>query len=312
MSFSHQGDSAGKVLRQLMTQHKCLVTPGIYDALSARIAETAGFEAIAISGFGLEAALLGRPDIGLLTMTELVEAARRIAQAVDVPVTVDGETGFDGVHNIARLVRELEAAGIAGVQIEDQTNPKRCPVLEGRKLVSMAEQLVRIEAALAARHDPDFLIIARSDADIASYDELVRRSNAYLAAGADMAMPICFQFDGQPVGRMTPDQQMALYARLARDIDGPIKGVLIPPGHTAADMAEAGYRIMGLSAITIEAAASAMAAALAVLRRDGSEEAWRAHHPAQISCPAGVMELMRQQQFTDFEARFQGAADAQP
>ena len=305
MGFSRGIDSAGKQLRLLMTQHKLLVTPGIYDALSARIAETAGFEAIAISGFGLEAALLGRPDIGLLTMSELVEAARRIAHAVDVPITVDGETGFGGVHNIARLVRELEDAGIAGIQIEDQTSPKRCPALGGRTVVDMEEQLVRIAAAQAARSDGDFLIIARSDADILSYDELVRRSNTYLVAGADMAMPICFQFDGRPVGRMTPDEQMALYARLARDIDGPIKGVLIPPHHTAADMAEVGYRIMGLSAVAIEAAASAMAGALGILRREGSEKAWRAHNQPTIPCPAGIMELMRQQEFMDVEAGFQ-------
>lgn len=304
MAFNRQATSAGKRLRALLGRDGCLVTPGIYDALSARIAERVGFEAIAISGFGVETALLGRPDLGLLTMTELVDTARRIAGAVDVPITVDAETGFGGVHNIARLVREMEDAGIAGIQLEDQTSPKRCPALEGRTIVPVEEQLVRLEAALAARGDPDFLIIARSDADVVSYDELVRRSNRYLAAGADVAMPICFQFDGKPVGRMSPDEQMALYARLARDVDGPVKGVLIPEGHTAADMAEIGYRVMGLSAITIEAAASAMVRALSDLRREGTEAGYRSRNAPEVPCPGGIMDLVRLDEFLTFEARF--------
>jgi len=304
MAFNRIAESAGKRFRALMARERCLVTPGIYDALSARVAETVGFEAIAISGFGVETALLGRPDIGLLTLSELIETARRIAGAVDVPVTVDGETGFGGVHNIARLVREMEDAGIAGIQLEDQSNPKRCPALEGRMVVSMEEQLVRLEAAIAARSDPDFLIIARSDADILSYDDLVRRSNRYLEAGADLAMPICFRFDGKSVGQMTPDEQMALYARLARDIDGPIKGVLIPEGHRAADMAEIGYRVLGLSATAIEAAASAMFRALGDLRREGSEAGYRARNMPEVPCPAGIMDLVRLDEFLAFEGRF--------
>lgn len=307
MGFNRMVDSAGKRFRALMAREKCLVTPGIFDALSARIAEKAGFEAIAISGFGVETTLLGRPDIGLLTMSELVDTARRIANAVDVPITVDAETGFGGVHNIARLVREMEDAGIAGIQIEDQTSPKRCPALEGRALVSLEEQVVRLQAALAARSDPDFLIIARSDADIVSYDELVRRSNRYLEAGADMAMPICFQFNGTSVERMAPDAQMELYARLTRDIDGPVKGVLIPKGYTAADMAGIGYRVIGLTAITIEAAASAMFRALSDLRHEGSEEGYRTRNAPEVSCPRGIMDLVRLEEFLAFEKRFAGS-----
>lgn len=304
MAFNRMAESAGKRLRAAMDRERCLVTPGIYDALSARIAEQAGFEAIAISGFGVETALLGRPDIGLLTMTELTETARRIARAVDVPITVDAETGFGGVHNIARLVREMEDAGIAGIQLEDQTSPKRCPALEGRAVVPIEEQLVRLQAALEARSDPDFLIIARSDADVLSYDELVARSNRYLAAGADLAMPICFRFDGRAVSAMSPDDQMALYARLARDIDGPVKGVLIPEGHSASDMGEIGYRVMGLSATAIEAAASAMARALGDLRREGSEHGYRARNAPELTCPSGIMDLVRIDHFLAIEAGF--------
>lgn len=301
--------SAGARLRALMAQSHCLVTPGCYDALSARLAEQAGFEAISISGFGLEASLLGRPDLGLLTLSELVQQAGRIAQAVGAPVTCDGETGFGGVHNVARLVRELETAGLAGVQLEDQLNPKRCPALEGRSVAPLDEQLARLGAALAARRDPDFLIIARSDADMLGYDELVLRCNRYLEAGADVAMPICFQLDGRPVAALSPDDQMELYARLALDIDGPIKGVLIPDGYTADDMAQIGYRLLGLSGGPIEAAANALADAFADLRRTGSEAAYRTAHPPKIAAPGGVLRVLGLDAHLDFERRFTGWED---
>jgi 2-methylisocitrate lyase-like PEP mutase family enzyme len=296
--------SAGARLRALLQTHACLVTPGCFDALSARVAEKVGFEALAISGFGVETALLGRPDLGLLTLSELVDHARRMVGAVDAPITCDAETGFGGVHNIARLVRDMEDCGIAGIQLEDQVMPKRCPALEGRKLVSMDEQIVRLKAALAARTDPDFLIIARSDADIVSYDELVLRSNRYLQAGADLVMPICFVLDGHPVSQMSPDDQMALYARLTRDIDGPVKGVMIPEGYAVKDMAAIGYRIMGLSAVCIEAAANALFEALSDLRKNGSNAHYRAAHPPVIPAPGGVMDLMRISEFLTFENQF--------
>jgi 2-methylisocitrate lyase-like PEP mutase family enzyme len=296
--------SAGARLRALMQDHACLVTPGCFDALSARVAEKAGFEALAISGFGVEAALLGRPDLGLLTLSELVDHARRMVGAVDTPITCDAETGFGGVHNIARLVRDMEDCGIAGIQLEDQVMPKRCPALEGRALVSMDEQIVRLKAALAARTDPDFLIIARSDADIVSYDELVLRSNRYLQAGADMVMPICFVLNEHPVSQMTPDDQMALYARLVRDIDGPVKGVMIPEGYAVADMAAIGFRVMGLSAVCIEAATNAMFEALSDLKQNGSNANYRAAHPPVMPAPGGVMDLMRISDFLKFERQF--------
>lgn len=296
----------GARFRRLMDEQRCLVTPGIYDALSARIAEHAGFEALAISGFGVEAALLGQPDVGLLTLTELTDQARRIAGAVGVPVTCDGEAGFGGVHSIARLVRGLEDCGIAGVQIEDQQAPKRCPALDGRSVVEIDEQLARLGAAIAARRDPDFLIIARSDADVLGIDELILRSNRYLAAGADMAMPICFSVDGRQITALSPDDQMDLFARIARAIDGPVKGVLIPDGYTARDMADIGYRVLGLSGGPIEAAVNALYRSLAELRQTGSEAAYRAAFPPDFAAPGGIMKLLGSEALQAFEARFSG------
>lgn len=297
--------SPGARLRALLDRPGALVTPGCHDALSARIAAHAGFEALAISGFGVEAALLGEPDIGLLTLSELVDQARRIAAAVDLPVTCDGETGFGGVHNVARLVREMEAAGIAAIQIEDQVNPKRCPALEGRGVVSLDEQLARLGAALAARRDPGFMVIARSDADVVSFAELVERCNRYLAAGADMAMPICFAVDGRPIGAFDADGQMEVFARLAAAIDGPVKAVMIPAGYTAADMGAIGYQLVGLTGGPIEAAVNALAGAYASLRETGSEQAYRAAHPPAHRAPGGVMQLLGSEERLAFERRFQ-------
>lgn len=301
--------SPGARLRALIAQDGCLLTPGVHDALSARIAEQAGFGAVAISGFGVEASLLGRPDIGLLTLGELVDQARRIAGPVSIPITCDGETGFGGVHNVARLVRDMEGCGIAGIQIEDQTNPKRCPALEGRMVASLDEQLARLKAALAARRDPDFLIIARSDADTISFAELVERSNRYLAAGADMAMPICFQVDGRPIGAFDADGQMEVFERLARAIDGPVKGVLIPEGYSAADMGRIGYKIIGLTGGPIEAAVNALAEAYGEMLRTGSEAAYRGKHPPRLRAPTGIMDLLGLPRYLDFERRVGGGGD---
>lgn len=296
--------SAGKRFRALLNDGTCLVTPGVHDALSARIAARAGFEALAIGGFAVEAALLGAPDLGLLSLDELVGQARRIASAANLPITCDGETGFGGVHNIARLVHEMEAAGIAGIQLEDQDNPKRCPALDGRGVVSLEEQLARLGAALAARRDPDFLIIARSDADVLGVAELTERCNRYLAAGADMAMPICFAVDGRAITDFDADGQMEVFEQLARAIDGPVKGVLIPEGYTATDMGRIGYSVIGLTGSPVEAAVNAMAGAYASIRETGSEAAYRTEHPPRFPAPKGIMELLGLKDYLAFERRF--------
>lgn len=284
--------SAGARFRALLAEGACLPTPGCHDALSARIAQAAGAQALAISGFGVEASLLGRPDIGLLTLGELTDQARRITAVVDVPVTCDGEAGFGGVHAIARLVRELETAGIAGVQIEDQASPRRCPALEGRSVVPVDEAIVRLRAALHARTDPGFVVIARSDADVVSVSELVERCNRYLAAGADMAMPICFAVDGRPISALDPDAQMAVLERIARGIDGPVKAAVIPAGYTVRDMGAIGYAVAGMTGGPIEAAVNALHGAYAAMLETGSEDAWRAAHPPRFAAPSGIARLL--------------------
>jgi 2-methylisocitrate lyase-like PEP mutase family enzyme len=151
-------------LRELIDRSQPLVAPGAYDALSARLVELAGFDAVYMTGFGAAASLLGKPDIGLLTATEMADQARRIASAVDVPVIADADTGYGNALNVERTVDLYERAGVAGIQLEDQVSPKRCGHMSGKDVVTAEEMAGKLRAAVAARRDPDVLLIARTDA----------------------------------------------------------------------------------------------------------------------------------------------------
>ena len=176
-------------LRQMLAGEGPLLVPGAYDGASARAVYGQGHEAVYLTGFGMEASILGMPDIGLASQAEIIGHARRIATAVPMPVLSDADTGYGGLTNVHRTVREFERAGIAGIHIEDQALPKRCGGMTGRKVVPTEEMEARLRAALAARHDADFLIIARSDAKATEgVDAVIERLNAYLEAGADLAM----------------------------------------------------------------------------------------------------------------------------
>ncbi len=176
-------------LRKLLSAEEILVAPSAYDALSAKIVESAGFKAIGTTGYGMSASLLGKPDVGLLTMSEIVVQCKNIAAAVNVPVMADADTGYGNPINVIRTVKEFEKAGIAGIYIEDQVWPKKCGYMKGRDIVEIEEATAKIRAAVEARDDPDFLIIARTDADFISPDEVIKRGNAYADAGADLIKP---------------------------------------------------------------------------------------------------------------------------
>jgi len=165
-----------------------IVAPGIYDAYGARFAEQAGFEAVYMTGNGVSASLLGRPDVGLIDLTLLSQQAHRAAACIDIPLICDADTGYGNAVNVKRTVEEFEGAGVAAIHIEDQVTPKRCGHLPGsRPVVETAEQVGKIEAAVAARRDPDFIIIARTDAASGhGLDEAIRRGKAYRKAGADV------------------------------------------------------------------------------------------------------------------------------
>jgi len=183
----------GAMLRQLIAKNAAML-PGVPNAAMARQVEHAGFDAVYISGAGLANATAGVPDIGLLTLTEVAQLAGYVAQAVEIPAIVDADTGFGGAENVARTIREFEGAGLAGCHIEDQEFPKRCGHLSGKLIVDLEEMTGKIEAAVAARRDPDFLIIARTDARaLEDFKGAVKRALKYVEAGADAIFPEALQ-----------------------------------------------------------------------------------------------------------------------
>src|SRR5437016_11127632 len=173
--------------RDLLKRERMVVAPGAYDCITARLIERAGFDAVYMTGAGT-AATLGYPDFGLVTMSEMVANAGRIATAVDLPVIADADTGYGNELNVVRTVREYEQTGVAGIHIEDQGFPKKCGHLDDKEIVPREDWLAKIRAAAGSRRDPDFLVIARTDARaVAGFDEAIARANAAIAAGADMA-----------------------------------------------------------------------------------------------------------------------------
>jgi 2-methylisocitrate lyase-like PEP mutase family enzyme len=176
-----------KRLRELIERPGITMVPGAYDAFSAKLIEAVGFDAVYMTGFGTAASALGYPDIGLLTLTDMVTNVKRIADAVAIPVIADADTGYGNHLNVIRTVEEYEKAGSAAIQIEDQISPKRCGHMEGHKLVSPGEMVAKIRAAVRARKDGDMVIIARTDAISAEgFEEAIRRANIYREEGADV------------------------------------------------------------------------------------------------------------------------------
>jgi methylisocitrate lyase len=282
------------------------IAPSVFDCVSARLAERAGFEAIHLAGSGVEAALFGAPDLGLLTMTELCAHAARVAAAVEIPVIVDIDSGFGGVLNVQRTIREMERAGVAGVHIEDQASPKTCPFLDGRKVVGRAEALDRLKAALDARQDPGFMIIARTDADVVSDEEAAERCNLFLEAGADMAFPIFLSCAGQSWYALSPERQAEVIRAIPRRIEGPVMYMGAPPpeGMTLVDVAEAGWSFVLNATACFGAAANAMAEVLAELRQTGGDRASVARRPGPYHDGLEYMRLFHLDRYVATERRF--------
>lgn len=205
-------------LRQMLSRGTMVAAPFVLNALHARIAESVGFQAVYMTGFGT-AAERGYPDVGLVTQTEMVDNARYIANAVNVPVLCDADTGYGNAINVTRTIRDYEMAGVAGCHIEDQVFPKKCGFFEGKLVVPMAEHVQKIRAALDARRDPDFVVIARTDAlAVNGWDDVIRRCRAYREAGADLVF----------VDGIKTVDDLHTYARELRDIPKLYNGMLLP------------------------------------------------------------------------------------
>src|SRR5690242_9494971 len=180
---------ATRRFRELLSQPGIIRSLGAHDVFTARLIESAGLETVFLGGFGTSASLLGLPDVGFLTLSEMADAVRRMAQRVDIPVVADGDTGHGDLHNVVRTVREFERAGAAGVLLEDQVTPKRCGHFQGKQIIPASEMVLKLRAALGARRDADFVLIARTDARaIEGIEGAIERANRYAEAGAD----VCF------------------------------------------------------------------------------------------------------------------------
>lgn len=249
-----------KQLRNLLNAKKIVVAPGAYDAGTAMLTAQAGFPAVYMSGAGVSASL-GLPDYGLLTMTEMVATASRMAAAINIPLIADADTGYGNELNLARTVQTYERGGVAAIHLEDQVSPKRCGHLTGKEVVSREEFLTKIRAAVDARHDPDFLIIARTDARaIYDLDEAIWRANAALDNGADVAF----------VEATKSVEEAAAVPGLVR---GPCLLNMVAGGLTPVfevNQAQAmGYRLVILPAIVISTMVAAVNQALGRLQTTG-------------------------------------------
>lgn len=258
-------------LRGRLAQGPVIIAPGIYDAYGARLVEQAGFEAVYMTGNGVSASLLGRPDVGLADLTLMTSHAHRIAACVDIPLISDADTGYGNAVNVRHTVQEFEAAGVAAIHIEDQASPKRCGQLPGaRPVIGLDEAVGKIEAAVAARRDPDFVIIARTDAAEAhGLDEAIRRGKAFHKAGADVI------FVEMKAGPSVLDD----FKRVTSEVGAPCLVNMGAGGKLdeldAEGLERLGLRIAIYPGLARAAAGYAIRDALAGLKRDGNMKATR-------------------------------------
>jgi methylisocitrate lyase len=260
---SEQGQqpSPGRRLRQAW-QAGAIPVPGVFNALVARMAERLGYRAVYLSGAALSAAT-GLPDVGLLTLTEFVTHAQTITQATSLPLLADADTGFGEALNVERTVRLFEAAGVAGLHLEDQQLPKRCGHLSGKQLVEPEVMVAKVRAAVAARHDPDFVIVARTDArSVSGFDDAVRRARLYLEAGADAIFPEALE---------SADE----FVRFARAVEAPLLANMTEFGKSPnldfSALAGMGYRLVLYPVTALRAALRAAEQALAEVLEKGHQ-----------------------------------------
>jgi methylisocitrate lyase len=252
-------------LRQLI-RDGCVAMPGAYNAATARLIERAGFDAVYVSGAGLANATVGVPDIGLLRLAEVAQFAGYIARAVKIPVLVDADTGFGGPANTAKAVRAFERAGLAGLHLEDQVFPKRCGHLEGKTLVSVEAMTRKIRAAVRARSDPDFLIVARTDArGVEGLEAAATRARAYLAAGADAIFPEALETARE-------------FREFAKKVRAPLMANMTEFGRSPAlsmrQLAAAGYRMVLFPQTAFRVSMRASEECLRDLQRRGTQRSW--------------------------------------
>jgi 2,3-dimethylmalate lyase len=277
---------------QLEDRNKIIVLPGVFDALSAKIAENVGFEAMFQTGYGSSAALLGMPDFGLLNSGETVDNAMRIIRAVRVPVLVDADTGYGNPLNVWRLIRDLESLGAAGIFLEDQVWPKRCGHMVGKDVIPKDEYILKLKAALEARQSKDFIIVARTDARAPiGLEEAIERGKAYKKAGADVIF-------------VEAPRSVEELKKVANEIDAPLVANMIEDGVTpnlsAKELLKLGYRIAVFPLSAIYSATFAMRQVLTELKNTGTTKDTR----KIMVTFKDFNEFMNLDHFVDLERRY--------
>lgn len=253
-----------KNLREMLNEPGIIVAPGAYDVWSARLIEKAGFPAAYMTGYGAAASVIGQPDIGLITATEMSVHAKNIASAINIPLIADADNGYGGILNVIRTVQEYERGGVAAIQLEDQVFPKRCGHMEGKELISIAEMVAKVKAAVYARKSNDLVIIARTDARaVNGFANALERSLAYVEAGADV---IFFE----------APQSLEEMRDLAAKIPIPVLANMVENGKTpllgAKKLEEMGFKIAIYPASPLYAATKSVLKLLGRLREDGTTE----------------------------------------
>ena len=283
-------------LRELLGGPELVLAPGAFDAWSARLVEEAGFPAVYMTGFGTSASRLGRPDVGLVTMSEMADHARRIVEAVEVPVIADADTGYGNPINVIRTVQEYERAGVAGLHIEDQVAPKKCGHMEGKQVIPAEEMADKVRAASAARTSPDLVLIARTDARaVEGLEATLDRARLYREAGADVLF----------VEAPQSEEEIARVAEALADM--PLlfnwaEGGKTPPV-SAGWLQELGFRLAIFPISTLLAATQAMQGVLEVLRREGTPATALGGLPSFGT----FLDLVGLPEIRELEARFGGA-----
>jgi methylisocitrate lyase len=252
----------GNLVRDALAKHGQLIMPGVYDALSAKIAARAGFEVIFITGYSLSATLLGEPDFGLLTQTEVVSAAQRICSVVDAPVIVDADTGYGNAINVIRTVEDLIRAGAAGMFLEDQVWPKRCGHMQGKQVIPLDEQLKKLRAAVEAKANNDFFIVARTDSRQAlGLDEAITRGLAFKEAGADAVF----------IEAPETKEEMK---RISSKVPGPLVANMLERGVTPLmgpkELKDLGFDLIVWPLAPLYSVAKSLTDVYSTLRREGS------------------------------------------
>jgi 2-methylisocitrate lyase-like PEP mutase family enzyme len=287
------------MLRDLLAEDEIVVSPGVYDCYSARLAERAGFKVISTTGAGLVNARLGVPDVGIFSLRDNVDACRFIARSVSLPVSADAEAGYGNATTVHHVVREFEAAGLAALSIEDQDMPKRCGHVAGKRVIPRAEMVGKIEAAVAARNSADFLIIARTDAIATDgIGEAVDRAKAYQDAGADLIFPDAVR-NQDDIGRIVEAVEIPVRINMGFGLRTRSTTPLMP----LSELKSLGVGWVSLSRLLPAAAIRGMSNALAAMAESVATGEMQ-ERPELVADMADIQDIMDYETFLDLERRF--------